>query len=222
MPITIRQATAADAPALAQLIESVWPETTASNTHITHSLAAPDHVAFVADDAGNLVGFVDSFVTVTPEGLRRCEVDLLAVHPERRGQRLGERLVQASTAAGRQKEAKFARGLIQVDNIASQRTFTRCGYTLDPTVRLLCISSEHTASPVALPPRAYFIPVQTCTYRGLWLEGDVSPEALRAAQTARLSGDWEIVGALVQANGDASPAPGYTAVDRYQWWMREL
>jgi GNAT superfamily N-acetyltransferase len=86
-------------------------------------LAAPTARAWLAWEAGQILGFVATF-EIEAERVRRLEVDLLGVAPaaRRRG---------AATALIRQAVAGWggpARALIRVGNVASERAFLRVGF----------------------------------------------------------------------------------------------
>lgn len=57
-------------------------------------------------------------MTYTLEGLARWEVDLLAVHPDFRGKGIAAQLVSPITKTGKARGANFARGLVEVENMA--------------------------------------------------------------------------------------------------------
>ena len=225
MSISIQRAATDHAPGIVELGNVVWPDESTDAAHIARVIAKRNHVLIVALHAQKVVGFVDGFSTLSRQGVSRWEVDLLAVHPNYRGQRLGQRLLEACTAGGRQTGAAVARGLIQVDNIASQRTFARCGYHRDDTIYQLCVSWHQ--KPVTRDPNLFkglhLIPVETFNYRGLWLEGDFTAAEIRAAQAALHDGDWDLVGAVIPehqiASKSAAKAAGFIQLGQYQWWL---
>src|SRR4051812_13229825 len=123
MSIAFRRATEIDAPALASLKQTVWPQEGAVDlVHPVNALRAPAHATYVAVDNDMIIGFASGFPTRSSTGNLRWEVELLAVHPDYRGQQIGVKLVQLSTKAGHAQGAVLARGLVASDNIASQRT----------------------------------------------------------------------------------------------------
>jgi ribosomal protein S18 acetylase RimI-like enzyme len=226
VPLEIRRAESDDAAAIAHVKRMVWPTETTDLSQIARAIEDPSHVTFVAQVDGLIVGFVDGFVTVQDDGMRRWEVDLLGVIPECRGKRIGERLVQASTAAGAQRQVALARGLVHIQNVASQRTFARCGYDPDNTLLNLYISAESADGVPERSPSGSLIPVQTFNYRGLWIEGHLSEEAFLAAQAARARGNLDLVGALIPADqvesNAAAHASGFRRVGPYQWWRKDI
>ncbi len=225
LDVTLRLAAADDAPALADLIRCVWPEEDPSPSTIVGALSAPDHATYVAIAEGRVVGMCDGFLTVDAAGVRRWEVDLLAVHPDRRGRGLGARLIAASSAAGQARGATCARGLIALANTPSQRAFQRNGYQADPIVRDLYVCRALAGEGPSLPTDAFLTPVHTLTYRGGWIEGRATEQALRAAQALGAARGWDCVGVLLAADEDLrSPATalGFAHVGAYRWWRRPL
>jgi ribosomal protein S18 acetylase RimI-like enzyme len=224
MPIEIRQAAVEDVDAIASVKRAVWRDEAADGAHIAGILARADHATHVAESHGVIVGFVDGFVTHSVQGVPRWEVDLLAVHPEHQRQGIAARLVAASAGAGRSQGAAIARGLVHVENVASQRAFARCGYQVDEQVCALYVSSDQIGSSLDLPSGLHFILVNTLNYRGVWLEGQLSPAGFTAAQWFRAQRGLDISGAVVPLSQvkavQAAQEAGYHCVGDYQWWLR--
>ena len=221
MSMEFQLATLAHTPGIVAVKRFVWPEETADVAQVKTAIAAPEHAVFVALDADRVVGFVDGFLTRSVEGIRRWEVDLLAVHPDYLRRGLGRRLVQASTDAGRQRGAAWARALIAVENVASQRTFARCAYRPDDGG----ICDLYVCSTGRSPRGLYTIPVVTFNYTGLWLEGEWNDVVLDAAQMVGLDDFGDLIGAVIPTghiqDGRVSRAWGAERVGRYRWWVLE-
>ena len=218
---TIRAACAEDVPALAEIKSRVWPDEDSSPEQITRVLNSADHLTIVAEHAGSLAGFVDSFPTHSPAGLRR-EVDLLAVSPFFRGRHLGEALVRASVQyAGNIP----SRALIQTGNIASRMTFTRCGFSCGEQVHRLYVSSEKYTPAIEATPDACLIKVVTMNYPGIWLENSFTTRDLLAARWRINQEDISLAGAVIPADlEDACQSAvqgGYHFIAEYQWWKKE-
>ncbi len=220
----IRRATPDDAAGLVQIKQNVWPDEAAELALVTTALSDASHATLVAAGGGGLLGFVDSFSTFSSQGLKRWEVDLLAVHPDHRRQGLGRRLVRACTEAGRHIGATIARALIQVDNAASQRTFAGCAYQAsDVTCNLYVSTKKLNISEATQPAQGlHLIPVNTFNYRGLWLEGYFSLARFNAAQVALCYGNWTLAGAVVPVDqvkaNQAAQSAGFERVGRFRWW----
>ncbi len=250
--VDLRLAAGADAPTIARLIQVVWPEEAPAADRIARLLDIPGRATCLAVAGATVVGLTDGFATRSQAGVLRWEVDLLAVHPDYRGQGLGARLVALSTEAERARGVTLARGLVAIANQASQRTFDRCGYQVEPDPLHLLVAGPFQgvnsipvvgagSNPIIIAepaltiphegsrlfsPSAHLIPVDTLTYRGGWLEGTVTAPALVAARAEAASRQWERVGTLVPAAEDAlidlARLAGYVAIDVYQWWVRDL
>ncbi|MEE8390047.1 MAG: hypothetical protein V3S14_04525, partial [Anaerolineae bacterium] len=107
---------------------------------------------------------------------------LLAVRYASQGQRLGRKLVIEVCRDAAWHNVSAARAAIRVENIASQKTFESAGFTTDRKVHefLLWTPGFSDGSDVC-PKNVAFLPVDTLTYRGLWIEGLVS-EGLTAKE----------------------------------------
>lgn len=224
-PVTIRPAKFEDTHHLAALKKDIWREEESDTRKIIAALRHPDHRTFVAQMEEKIIGFVDGFITYSAAGILRWEVDLLGVAAVWRGNGLGKQLVYTSMQAGKKLGAELARALIRVNNITSQVTFRRIGFTAQPVVYQLYITREQTA-PVDLPSQAYLIPVVTFNYRGVWLEDDFSAPALLSAHAALNRPENELAGALIPEsqpeNLRLAEAQGFNFVGAYQWWQIEL
>jgi hypothetical protein len=155
-------------------------------------------------------------------------VDLLGVHPAYQRQGIGSQLVQATTTAGWQMCADSARGLIAVQNVASQKAFARAGYWVEERPLNLWVSSIHNSQVTThnsqLPLASYLLPVITLNYRGLWLEGQLSTAAFQAAQTICARKSWDIAGVLIpiedSALNEAAHQANYAFVNQFQFWQQ--
>jgi hypothetical protein len=65
----------------------------------------------------------------------------------------------------------MARAIIRVDNVASQQSFERAGYISDRQVYNLFLWLPEAGKEASLPQEVVLLPVDTLTYRGLWIEG---------------------------------------------------
>jgi hypothetical protein len=182
----------------------------------------PAHTTHVAVDASNqVVGFVDAFATTAANGEQRWEIDLLAVHPVCQGQKIGQRLVDAAWASC---PASSARALVQVANMACQGALRRCGFQTDGQIFQLMVSSPQMGSVVPVPAGAHLVEVDTLTYRGVWLEGAIDGQGLRAAQDQCAQRRRDVAGVLIADAAYELLAIahdlGYAPVNRFQWWVR--
>jgi ribosomal protein S18 acetylase RimI-like enzyme len=219
----IRRAMLADAEQIATIRQAVWPDSSVDLAHIATVLSDPQHQTIVAVSDNRMTGYMACFATLAQDGTRRWEMDELAVHPDYRRQQIGYRLVAEATKAGRQYRAVFARALIEVNNLASQQTFARCGYKTDASIYGLYICTMFTSGQASVPPDLHLVPVQTLSYRGVWLEGKLSQEAFAAV---RHLNNYGLAGALIPLSNHpaiyAAARAGFRLVNNYQWWIAPL
>lgn len=231
---TIRKATPADVPGIAAVVRDVWEQDILPDVceAQTRCQACALYVAAEGDD---VAGFVSAFLTVDKDGNRRWEVDLLAVRRASQGQRLGQRLVEAACEDERALGIPIARAAIRVDNVASRRTFENAGFKTNGEIhRLLLWTPTRDNGPVIYGGSVTLVPVDTLTYRGLWLEGltayNVDVEEQRnAVQMARSTIAWEgrhNTGAMIPAIGSHRLAADLRDAAKmhgeYCWFVRSL
>jgi L-amino acid N-acyltransferase YncA len=232
--ITIRKATPSDVPGIGVVVRDVWEQDVLPDVCLaqTRCQACALYVAAEGDD---VAGFVSAFLTVDKDGDRRWEVDLLAVRPANRGRRLGQRLVEAACADERARDVPLARAAIRVDNVPSQRTFERAGFATDGELhKLLIWTPTRDTGPIVYGGSVTLVPVDTLTYRGLWLEGltayNVDQDEQRSAvQMARSIIAWEgrhNTGAMIPAIGSHRLVPELQDAaeihGEYQWFTKTL
>ena len=71
----------------------------------------------------------------------------------------------------------------KISNNASQRAFSKMGFTTNFQVRSLLLWEPSTCEPVNSAPKAvHLIPVNTLTYRGLWIERFFEAQLTRIEQ----------------------------------------
>lgn len=221
--IQFRQATPKDAKQIAGVKMATWPEGQAEIKHIKNAMGVLEAAVMVAEAEGRIVGYMACFSTTSSDQQARWEMDELAVHPEFRGQKIAAGMVEQATQIRREKGLRFARALIEINNTASQRTFAHCGYETDGTVYELHICAPFVKQRIAMPLSAHLVPVHTVSYRGLWLEGELSQEAFIAG--CNLS-DCNVLGALIPADTshliEAAAEADFVLVNPYQWWRKTL
>ena len=226
MTTTLQPARPDHAAAIASIQRAIWPTESSDESQIAAAIADADHRTTIALVEARIAGFVDGFKTHSASGQLRWEVDLLAVHPDYHSRKIGQQLIAESTQQARQLGAAVARGLVQVDNVPSQRAFQRCGYESDQTVYTLMVADAKPSLVSASLKNAHLVPVNTLNYRGLWLEGDLTPDTLAAAQAACARLECAVVGTLIPVNDqgrlNVAAKNGYSAVSHYQWWLSPL
>jgi ribosomal protein S18 acetylase RimI-like enzyme len=189
--INLRRATSTDTKGIATVVYDVWAQDTL--TDVCQDQIKDDTCAlWVAADKDDIAGFVSAFLSTGKDGDRRWEVDLVAVRRASQGQRLGRRLVIKACQDARRHSVSVARAIIRVDNIASQRTFENAGFTTDRAIhKLLLWTPVSSDNPIGEADNVALLPMDTLTYRGLWIEGLTSEElttteqrqAIRAARS---------------------------------------
>jgi GNAT superfamily N-acetyltransferase len=226
MAFEVRRANVHDALRIAAVKEAAWPGENADPERIAAVIAEADHVAQVAVLEGHIVGFVDGFITMTMDGLPRWEIDLLATHPQVQGQGVGKQLIAASVSAAREWGMLLARAFIRADNPASERAFAFCNfYPLEFNLGLY-ISTGISESACDLPLSTHLLTVNTFNYRGIWLEGELSPESFIAGQIVRAQYGLDTVGAVIPVDDapcvEAAIDAGYQLVEHYRCWLLDL
>ncbi len=225
--VEIRLATLDDAAGIANVQRVVWPDQHSDAAHVADVLREPYHITYVAVRHDFIVGYVDSFLTMTHDNIRRWEVDELAVHINHQRQRIGLSLMKAATQAGRQMDAVFARALIQVDNVASQQTVARCDYQCTSETYGLYVCHEPLVGE-RKPPSSdlHLIPVNTLSYRGVWLEGEIESQSFRIARMMCAQNAWQKAGVLLSNDAHekrgAAVQAGFEYVCEYHWWNLDL
>lgn len=217
MPIAIRRAVPQDAQAIVELLAVAFQEE-ANPAHIQSLIEEGEHLTFVAEDEG-IVGFIDGFYTLGLWDLMRLELDLLAVHPEHSGKGIGKALIQKFTES--QEKAAFIRALVAVDNTPMHHAMRAMGYKQNDEFSFgLYIASEGEAFPSTR--RANLIPVKTFTYTGIWLEGSINRETIKAAHYMREYLGYEIVGTLCPVAYIDLVETGFRFVKNFHWWNFQL
>ncbi len=226
--LQIRQATEQDAVAIGMIMAVVWPDSPPQIERIQNVICNPAHATLLGLVGDTVAGFVDGFMTETTEGEARWEVDLLAVHPHYQRRGIASALIDVNTHAASEQGAIFARGLVAVANIGSERAFARCGYETDSTVHELLVAGESDKLPTSetVEVMPYLIQVETINYSGLWIEGQRTKAGLEKALSRLGVSKLDVAGAVVNEAekvliSDAL-ALGFEKIGRYQWWWRCL
>jgi GNAT superfamily N-acetyltransferase len=224
MTISVRPATPDDAQAIATVIQlSLGDEVQAD--HIRDVIGEDDHASFVAVADEQVIGFVDGFVTIAQDGTRRWELDLLGVHPDFRGLGAGQRLIEAFTAAGKSYGATLARALVAISNKPMHAAMTKTGYQLQPLEYQLMVSSAN-GSQAQLPQNSHLIRVNTFTYRGIWLEGEITLQTISAANAIREKNKLDVIGAVVSTPDKVTleiiHRAKFNFIGNFHWWHQAI
>ena len=179
----IRRAATDDAEGIGAVVHDVWGEEILPEV-CQAQIEDDGSTLWVAERKNKILGFVSAFLTVDQAGERRWEMDLVAVRPTDQSKGLGQRLIRRAYQDGGRQGVGVARALIQVSNLPSQRAFQSAGFTTDRRDHhLLLWPPKPSDVPAPGPDGVSLIPVDTLTYRGLWIEGltRVPPAEQRSA-----------------------------------------
>ena len=166
--LNIRLACPDDAHAVHLILQETWGESLLFDIFINH-ISSPERQVFVAVDADEVVGFLSAFLV--SRATLRWEVDLIVVHPKSQGKGIGTSLIEEALSYGSNLGAQSAEASIRVDNYASQRAFSKVGFTTDTQIRTLTLWDPLVCqSATDVPETVHLIPVDTLLYRGLWIE----------------------------------------------------
>ena len=225
MSANIRRATAEDASAFARLIAEAFNESLdAGDPDLRQALnKGTTHVAVSADC---VLGFAHSFLTVSPSGSMRYELDLLAVASEARGRGIGASLIDNSLTEARLLKADLLRTLVSVANRPMQKLCRLCNLQPSETTFTLYTRPPKRIDQPSASHHAHLIEVITLNYSGIWLEGELSNYAIAAADEIAQHYAMSRIGALWQAN-DSQMAELMRKNDFYgsgnfDWWSTNL
>ncbi len=167
--LDIRLAHTDDGDAINRILQETWGESLLYDVFVDH-ISSLEHQIFVADKAGEVTGFLSAFLLSKP--IPQWEIDLIVVHPTSQGKGIGTSLIEEALSYGSNLGAYCSKASIRVDNHASQRVFCKAGFTTDAQEHsLLLWDSFACESATQVPETVRLMPVDTLTYRGLWIEG---------------------------------------------------
>ena len=221
MSLRIRRAAPGDAAAISHIAEEAFSETIdTASPHVRQVLERGS--TFVATFGLDLVGFVDGFVTISPDGETRYDLDLLAVSAAARDRGIGEALVSRSVAEAGQTSASSLRTLVASRNLPMQRLCARLGFTQAPAGLALYVAAPISiARPTKVEHQAHLIAVTTLAYSGIWLEGMLCQNAIDDARTTASARGFDRIGALVPRDDLALvqllTANNFNKIDDFDW-----
>jgi GNAT superfamily N-acetyltransferase len=167
----IRCATPGDGDAIDDVLRDVWGQHLERETFASH-LSSDECGVWVAEVDQEVAGFVSAFATVDLDERPRWEIDLIAVKRKAQGIGLGKSLLRFAKEGASSRGAAYSRSFVRTDNHASQRIFEAEGFKSDHHIYLLNLWNPKVGdSTGTLPGEVNLIPVDTLTYRGLWIEG---------------------------------------------------
>lgn len=223
MEIRLRAAAEQDAAGIAELIARSFGDGV-NPAYIAGLLAHGGRLCFVVQQEGQVLGFVDGFLTQAADGAQRQELDLLAVHPDARGKGLGSALVKHFTARSAALfPTAMIRALVAADNLPMQHNLRKHGYRQQPDLCELWVASRAVQGACNATPTAHVIAVQTLSYRGIWMEGVIHAEAIQTALRQREAQSLDVVGVVLAQRRSGEIAllreAGFQRVGAYHWWQ---
>lgn len=221
MKADIRRATVEDASAIARIARQAdVAKIDAHSPRVRRILKGGR--GFAAESRGELVGFVDGFLTAGSAGERRYELDLLAVAPGAQGRGIGGALMTAALAAASENDASEIRALARCQNEPMRRLCLNHGFSRSRGCFALLVAQPRPMAQAPLSHAAHLIAVDTLGYAGVWLEGEVSRKAIDAAHWLASQSGSTLIGALIPASDaratDRLQARGFRNVGDYHWW----
>ena len=127
-----------DAEGLLAVEKETFTQSPYSADEVIYLLTNGGQRAWLALDEGKVTAFVMAFPTYTLHG-RNWEVDLLAVQPAFQGHGIATELIKAAVKGAGGHSLDTARALAATDNPASQRAFTKAGFTPEETLCYLLL-----------------------------------------------------------------------------------
>ena len=130
--IAIREADVSDAASLARLATQLgYPTTTAeAEQRAAAVLGRPEHLVLVAEEGGDVVGWVHVAPSVTLESDPSAEVAGLVVDEEFRGRAIGARLIAEAEAWAARQGYGLMRVRSNVKRNRARRFYERAGFTV--------------------------------------------------------------------------------------------
>ena len=227
--LDIRLARPDDAQAVHLILQETWGESLLFDVFMDH-ISSSEHQVFVAVDADEIAGFLSAFLASCPTP--RWEMDLIIVRPTSQGKGIGTALIQEALTYGSDFAVPWAKASIRIDNYASQRAFSKVGFTTNAQMRSLFLWNPLACeSPTNVPETVHLIPVDTLTYRGLWIEGFIASQlplkeqhnVIRAARNSIFHGDRSNTGMFIPDSLKHTIAPDLltsaTNFGQYHRWQ---
>ena len=226
MSVKIRRARAEDATAIADICENSFEEMPDRN-RLRRLLVNESNFTFVATDGLSVLGFVDNFISCSQQGNQRMELDLMAVYAWARGRGVGKQLFHASIALTKRIGLSSIRALVKVDNLAMQKLCESMGWSRSPDRIILFVRSPAPSNASApTDHRGHLVSVDTLTYNGVWIEGDLSQNSVDAAMIVAMKERRTVVGAAVRENNGSAMRVllnnAFEMADAYHWWELNL
>jgi N-acetylglutamate synthase-like GNAT family acetyltransferase len=226
MSIEIRRATIHDIDAMAEIIMLAFDDVI-DTERVRRLLTLSHNYVYVAVKSDVVVGFVENFVTISQDDQVRLELDLLAVHPDARGQGIGKKLIEASINLARRLDVYCLRALIASENGVMQKACQRMNLVPSQDIFGLYVkSAEQLVNSITEIPTSHLIRVETLTYKGIWLEGDISATVIDNAHRSAIENRCDILGAVMNSRDshtiDLLAERQFTHINDYRRWTLNL
>lgn len=226
MNFEIRRAKIAQADDLTAIINTIF-EDKIDPERLRLIFCDSHNFTYIAESEGKIVGFVDNFLTVSHDTKLRLELDLLGIHPDYRGQGIGRKLIKTSIDLSKNLRVSLIRALVASSNTVMQHTCQSLDFSKQPHDILLYVKQPaNSTGTVPQSSSGHLISVQTLTYSGVWIEGEVSPEAIERANTLACHIGGITVGTLIDVSDVRQRALlkdfGFEEIAQYNWWSMDL
>lgn len=197
MEIEIRRAILADIDAIGEIIQLAFDDDI-DKRRVKYLMTVSHNYIYVATLDNQVIGFVENFVTISQTNDIRLELDLLAVHPDARGQGIGKKLIEVSIQKAKQLGVDYLRALIVSHNDVMRRACQRLGLEQSQELSGLYVRSRQQPSgTLADTPEFHLIWVENLTYSGAWLEGELTQRSITNADDVARFYHGDILGAVV-------------------------
>ena len=143
--VFVRLATVADVPQLSGLLSILFtqeaefaPDTARQTSALQRIIDQPETGrVYCAVERGSVVGMVNILFTIsTAEGGRAAWLEDMIVHPGRRGDGIGKRLLDEAVAGARAAGCTRITLLTDATNVSAMRFYQRAGFVGSPMVPL--------------------------------------------------------------------------------------
>jgi GNAT superfamily N-acetyltransferase len=175
---SIRPAVVADAPAMVALRATVYPYLVRGAAATARMIAEPppgeDWAGLVAEEAGEVVGWVSAYRHIRAREGDAGHVGTLHVHPDHRLRGIGDALFAAATGHLRAVGVRRMSGFTTPESLGFAR---RHGFAVTGEARYSSLElATFDPPPVALPEGVRVVPLREVSERALY-EGDVAATA---------------------------------------------
>ena len=226
MSVNVRRSLPGDSAAIAAIAEQCFGDPF-DQDRICRLLEAGRNYTLVALEAQRILGFADSFVTVSESGDQRLEMDLLAVEPEAQGKGIGRRLIGESILLAQALRLPLLRTLVRTENAIMRGLCLSCGFVESNERFELYVRFPGPGSVVAGDSMAaHLVPVETLAYSGIWIEVCLTQGGISRALGMSYDQQLQVVGGLVrQSDRDAVQLladNGFRLLGTYFWCSLKL